>query len=77
MNEEYLKDAERLSTMAKEGSKSMKRKATIKEEMLTAKEKELRRRKKSREVVTSENREEYMAKKLKLANKQEPVYKEE
>jgi len=41
------------------------------------KEKEERRKKKSREVVTSENRDEYMAKKLKLANKQEPVYKEE
>ena len=40
-------------------------------------EKEARRKKKSREVVTSENRDEYMAKKLKLANKPEPVYKEE
>jgi methionine salvage enolase-phosphatase E1 len=31
----------------------------------------------NRDIVTSENRDEYMAKKLKLANKQEPVYKEE
>jgi hypothetical protein len=30
-----------------------------------------------RTVVTSENRNEFMAKKLKLANKQEPVYKKE
>jgi hypothetical protein len=50
---------------------------SMENESVEKKEKEERRKKKSREVVTSENREEYMAKKLKLANKQEPVYKEE
>lgn len=30
-----------------------------------------------RQIVTSENRQDFMAKKLKLANKQEPVYKKE
>ena len=48
-----------------------------KDEPDESKEKEERKKKKSREVVTSENREAYMAKKLKLANKQEPVYKED
>jgi hypothetical protein len=39
------------------------------------KEKEAQKKKKGREIVTSENREEFMAKRLKLANKQEPIYK--
>jgi hypothetical protein len=43
----------------------------------TGKKYTVRVRKPTREVVTSENLEEYVAKKLKLANKQEPVYKEE
>lgn len=47
---------------------------------------ELKRRKETRElpekfggreIVTSENREEYMAKKLKLAKEEEPIYEEE
>jgi hypothetical protein len=41
------------------------------------KEKEEQRNKASRTVVTSENRAEFMAKKLKLAKEEKPVMKEE
>jgi hypothetical protein len=41
------------------------------------KEREEQRNKKSRQVVTSENREDFMAKKLGLAKEQKPVMKEE
>ncbi len=60
--------------------KSLKKKdanTVSKIQEMMQKEKEAKRKKKSREVVTGENRAEFMAKKLKLANKQEPVYKEE
>ena len=40
-------------------------------------EREEQRNKKSREIVTSENREEFMAKKLGLAKEEKPVMKEE
>ena len=36
-----------------------------------------REKKGTRNIVTSENREEFMAKKLKLGKKEEPVYEEE
>jgi hypothetical protein len=41
------------------------------------KEREEQRNKKSRQVVTSENREDFMAKKLGLSKEQKPVMKEE
>jgi hypothetical protein len=44
---------------------------------LMRKEREEQRNKKSRQVVTSENREDFMAKKLGLAKKEKPVYDEQ
>jgi molybdopterin converting factor small subunit len=70
-------DSEVVEAVDKKSLKKKDANTVSKIQNMMQKEKEAKRKKKSREVVTSENRDEYMAKKLKLADKQEPVYKEE
>lgn len=56
------------------GNKSLSEKDANKVNKIQEIMKKEREKKSSRSVVTSENREEFMKKKLKLADKQEPVY---
>jgi phosphoribosylformylglycinamidine (FGAM) synthase PurS component len=62
-------ELEAVSDVSRDGAQEVRN-------LKTGKKYTIRVKKPNRDIVTSENRAEYMAKKLKLANKQEPIYKD-
>jgi len=76
---EYLSKRDKYDPDVKKavGNKSLTEKDANKVNKIQNMMREEREKKGSRNIVTSENREEFMKKKLKLADKQEPVYDDE